>query len=98
MSTTSTKHKNIGSSLDDFLEEEGLLNEAEEVAIKRVLAFQIEQMMKEKSLSKTAMASKMQTSRSSLNRLLDPFNGSITLQTMMKAATALGRRLNVRLI
>ena len=92
------RHKNVGSKLEDFLKEEGLLAEAEEVAIKRVLAYQIEQMMKERNLTKTDMAERMQTSRSSLDRLLNPINESVTLQTMMRAANVLGRRLSVELV
>ena len=84
------KYKNIGSKLDDFLKEEGILSEAEETSIKRVLAYQIEQMMEERNLTKTAMAERMKTSRSSLDRLLNPINQSVTLQTMMRAANVLG--------
>jgi DNA-binding Xre family transcriptional regulator len=92
------KEKNIGSSFDDFLDEEGLLTEVEKVAIKRVIAFQIKQMMDAKKLTKTAMAQRMNTSRSALDRLLDPVNESVTLQTMKKAATALGRTLKIQLV
>ena len=89
--------KNIGSNFDDFLKEEGLFEETQETAIKRVLAYQIEQAMLEKKLSKTAMAKKMQTSRSALERLLDPCNDSVTLQTMRKAAQAVGRSIRIEL-
>jgi antitoxin HicB len=92
------RSKNIGSQLDDFFKEEGLLAEVEATAIKRVLAYQIEQMMEEKNLTKTAMAERMQTSRSSLDRLLNPLNESVTLQTMRRAANVLGRRLSLKLI
>lgn len=88
----------LGDTLDDFLEEEGLLAEAEAVAIKRVIAYQIEQLMAEQKLSKTEMARRMQTSRASLNRLLDPANESATLATLEKAALALGKRLEVALV
>ena len=91
------KNKYLGSNFDDFLEEEGTLAETEAVAVKRVIAFQIEEMMKKKHLSKTALAEQMHTSRSALNRLLDPTNVSITLQTLEKAALALGKRLKIRL-
>ena len=87
--------KHIGSSFDDFLAEEGLLAEAEAIAIKRVVAFQLAKMMEDKHLSKTAMAKKMNTSRSALNRLLDPKNTSVTLQTLERAAHAIGKRLRV---
>ena len=87
--------KHIGSNFDDFLEEEGLLAEAEAVAIKRVIAFQVEQMMSEQHLSKTEMSRRMKTSRASLDRLLDPANQAVTLQTLDRAAHALGKRLQI---
>jgi predicted XRE-type DNA-binding protein len=90
-------NKHIGNSFDDFLEEEGLLAETESVAIKRVLAYQVAELMKKKKLSKVAMASKMNTSRSALDRLLDPQNTSITLQTMERAAHVMGKRLRIDL-
>ena len=86
-----------GSNFDDFLKEEGLLADAESVAIKRIVAFQIEQEMLKSKLSKSALASKMHTSRSALDRLLDPSNVSVTLQTLERAALALGKRLKVEL-
>ncbi len=91
------KHKNIGDSFDSFLEEEGIIDEVEEVAIKRVVALQIQNEMKEKKLTKKNMAVKMNTSRSSLDRLLDPNNESVTFSTLRKAANAVGKRLVVRL-
>ncbi len=90
-------NKHIGSDFDDFLEEEGLLAEVEATAVKRVIAFQIEQMMHEKQLSKTALARLMRTSRSAVNRLLDPDNPSVTLTTLEEAALALGKRLSISL-
>ncbi len=92
------KHKNIGSSFDDFLKNEGLLADAEAVAIKRVVAFQVDSLMKEKKISKTAMAKQMNTSRSALDRLLDPMNTSITLQTLERAAHVIGKRLKVEFV
>ncbi len=89
--------KHIGNSFDDFLEEEGLLAETESVAIKRVLAYQVAQLMKTKKISKVAMARQMNTSRSALDRLLDPQNTSITLQTMERAAHVMGKRLRIDL-
>ncbi|MEJ2748725.1 MAG: XRE family transcriptional regulator [Anaerolineae bacterium] len=91
-------NEHIGSSFDDFLEEDGLLAEAEAVAIKRVLAYQIAQLMKQQNLTKTEMAGRMQTSRASLNRLLDPENESATLQTLERAALALGKKLHVEFV
>ncbi len=91
------KNKNIGTSFDDFLDEEGLRADAEATAIKRVLAYQIELEMKQANLSKTAMAEKMHTSRTALDRLLDPANVSVTLQTLERAALALGKSLKIKL-
>jgi antitoxin HicB len=87
----------IGSDFDTFLEEEGILQEVEQVAIKRVLAMQIQALMDAQNLSKSEMARKMATSRAALDRLLDPDNESITLQTMARAAQVLGKRLHLHL-
>lgn len=89
---------NIGSSFDDFLTEENILEEATATAIKRVLAWQIAEEMKEQKLTKTSMASKMQTSRASLNRLLDDQDTSLTLTTLASAANALGKKIRVELV
>ena len=91
------KNKHIGSSFDDFLQEEGILAEAEATAVKRVIAHQIQQEMAERGISKSALARMMQTSRSSLDRLLDPENASVTLLTMQSVALALGKKLKVQL-
>ncbi len=88
----------IGSNFDDFLEEEGLFAEVEATAIKRVIAFQIDEFMKARRLSNTARAKRMNTSRSSIDRLLDPTNESVTLQTLERAALALGKRLRIHFI
>lgn len=84
-------------TFDDFLSEQGLLQESEDVAIKRVLAWQIAEAMKEKGLTKTAMARLMRTDRRQLDRLLDPDNPSVTLGTLRRAASAVGKRLRVEL-
>ena len=89
--------QHIGSDFDDFLAEEGLLSEVEAVAVKRVIAHQLIQFMEENALSKTAMARRMRTSRSALDRLLDPTNPSVTLQTMDRAARALGKKLHIEI-
>jgi antitoxin HicB len=91
------KNSHLGSSFDDFLVEEGILADAEVAAIKRVIAYQIEMEMKRAKLSKSAMATKMRTSRTALDRLLDPANVSVTLQTLEKAALALGKSLKIEL-
>ena len=88
----------LGSDLDDLLEEEGRLAEAEAVAAKRVLAFQIAKLMAEQQLSKAEMARRMSTSRAAVDRLLDSNIESATLATLEKAAAALGRRLHVALV
>jgi antitoxin HicB len=88
----------IGSSLDDLLEEEGVLAEVNAIALKRVLAWQILQEMEKRGLSKSQMAALMTTSRASLDRLLDPDNTSITLKTMDRAAAILGKRLRIELV
>lgn len=92
------KNKHIGSDFDDFLEEEGLLAEVEGTAFKRVVAYQLEELMKQQKLTKTEMAQRIQTSRASLDRLLDPSNPSVTLKTLERAATALGKRLRIELV
>lgn len=92
------KEEHLGSTLDDFLEEEGLLVEAEAVAVKRVLAFQLTQLMTEQNVSKAEMARRMNTSRTAVDRLLDPESNAATLTTLEKAASALGRRLHVELV
>lgn len=87
-----------GPTLESFLEEEGMLEEANAYATKKILAWQISEAMKEQGISKSDMAKKMKTSRSSLDRLLDPENGSLNLTTMERAATALGRKVMIQLI
>jgi len=89
--------KNVGRNFDEFLEEEGILEEVSAVAVKRLIAFQLAEKMSEKNLSKSELARRMATSRSALDRLLDPDNSSVTLQTLQSAVQALGGRLNVEL-
>ena len=89
--------KRLGSDFDDFLREEKLLDSAQSAAVKRVVAFQIAQEMERRNLSKTEMASRMKTSRAALERLLDPENASITLITLERAASALGKKLKIQL-
>ena len=83
--------------MDDFLNEEGLLAEAEAIAIKRVIAFRLEQAMQQQQLSKAELARRMGTSRSALDRLLDPDNPSVTLLTLERTAKALGQRIRIEL-
>ena len=96
--TTKKTSSPRGSAFDDFLREEDLYEEATLAATKRVLAMQVAREMKAQHLSKTEMARQMHTSRSALERLLDPTNESVTLQTLDKAAHALGRRIAISLI
>ncbi len=89
--------KHIGSSFDDFLQEEAMLEEATAVAIKRVISWQIAEEMKNQQLTKTALAKRMHTSRATLNRLLDENDSSLTLTTLASAAAALGKKVNLQL-
>lgn len=86
-----------GSTFDSFLEQEGIREEVEAVVIKRVLAWQLERAMRKQQKTKQAMARKLRTSRSQLDRLLDPRNVSVTLDTITRAARALGKRLIIRI-
>ena len=85
-----------GSTFDSFLEREGIREEVEAVAIKRVLAWQLEEAMRQQQKTKQAMAKQLHTSRSQLDRLLDPRNVSVTLDTITRAARALGKRVIIR--
>ena len=89
--------KNIGSSFDDFLQEEAILDETTAVALKRVIAWQIAEEMKAQQLTKTTLAKRMHTSRAALNRLLDENDASLTLTTLASAAAALGKKINLQL-
>jgi DNA-binding Xre family transcriptional regulator len=84
-------------SFDEFLERDGLLAETEDAAVKEIIADQIKVAMDKKGLSKTAMAARMKTSRRQLDRLLDSQNSSVTLGTLRRAASAVGRNLRVEL-
>ena len=86
-----------GSSFDDFLKADGIYEDVQNAAIKKVLSAKLEAAMLEQNISKTAMAKRLKTSRSQLDRLLDPDNESITLQTASRAAAALGMTLEINL-
>lgn len=92
------KAQNIGGKFDDFLEEEAMLDGATAIAVKRVLAWQIAQEMKDQKITKTRMAEKMHTSRAALNRLLDESDSSLTLTTLVGAAAALGKKIKIELV
>ena len=90
-------NKHIGSDFDEFLREEGMLGDAESVAAKRVIAFQIAREMERANITQSELARRMKTSRSAVERLLDPANPSVTLSTLERAARAVGKRLTVQL-
>ena len=94
--TKSNPH--LGSNLDSFLEEEGLLEETEAVAIKRAIALKLGDLIESAHLTKSEAAGRMKTSRAAVDRLLDPNNTSVTLLTLNRAARALGRRLKIDLV
>jgi predicted XRE-type DNA-binding protein len=89
--------KHIGSSFDDFLAEDAMLEATTAVAIKRVIAWQIAQEMQAQQMTKTELAKRMRTSRAALNRLLDENDASLTLTTLASAAAALGKKIDLRL-
>jgi antitoxin HicB len=91
------KHRNAGSSLEDFLKEDGTYEAATLIAMKRVIAWQLEKAMAERDISKTQMAAMMDTSRRQLSRVLNPEDGNVTLDTLQRAAKAVGRKLRLEL-
>ena len=92
------KNKAIGSSFDDFLTEEGFVDEVESGAIKKIIAYQLQETIKKERLSKIALAARLETSRAAVDRLLDPENESITLLSLKKAANVLGKKLRLELV
>ncbi len=91
------KHPNQGTSLEDVLNDDGHLETATAQAVKRVIAWQLQQEMERRKLTKTAMARKMETSRRQLDRVLNPEDGNVTLETLQRAANAVGRSLRLEL-
>lgn len=91
------KKKHVGSKFEDFLLEEGRLQQSTAVALKRVLAWQLEKAMKAQHLTKNTVAKRMKTSRAQLDRLLDPANPSVTLETIARAAAAVGKEIKIEL-
>jgi antitoxin HicB len=87
-----------GSTLDSFLEEEGVLVEFQAKAIKEVIAWQLAEAMRERKLSKNRLATMMHTSRTQVNRLLDPNDGNVTIETLQRAAALVGRRVELQLV
>ena len=88
-------NKHTGSNFDDFLEEEKVLEEVSAKAHKRLLALQLSDIMQEKNITKTSLASKLKTSRSQLDRILDPENSSITIEVLERVAHAVGKKLHI---
>lgn len=91
------KNPHRGSTLDDFLNEEGINEQATAIAVKRVIAWQLQEAMKERHISKTDMAASMNTSRRQLDRILNPDDNNVTLETLQRAAHAVGRSLRLEL-
>lgn len=92
------RNPHIGADFDEFLTEDGILDAVHAIALKRALSFQLHQSMKAKGLTKTAMAKRMGTTRAQLDRLLDPDNPSATLLSVVKAATAVNKRVKISLV
>ena len=92
------RHPRHGSTLDDLLETEGVLEEFQATAIKEVIAWQLQKAMTDQKLSKNKMAAMMHTSRAQLDRLLDPLAGNVTLETLQRAASVLGRTIRLELV
>ncbi len=92
------KNPHDGSSLDDFLREEGISEKVQAAALKRMMALRLADLMEEQEVQKTTLAKRMRTSRAALDRLLDPENTSVTLGTLTRAAAALGRRVKIELV
>jgi antitoxin HicB len=93
-----SRNPHTGSSFDDFLKEVGIYEECTAAALKRVLAWQVEQEMQRQKITKSAMAARMKTSRSQLDRLLDPEKTGVSLETMQRAAAVIGRELRIELV
>lgn len=92
------ENRHAGSTIDDLLREEGVLEDFQAVAIKEVIAWQLQQAMKDRKLSKRRLAELMHTSRTQVDRVLDPRDGNVTIATLQRAAAVLGRKVNVELI
>ena len=93
-----SKKNHRGSDFRDFLKEQGILDEVEARALKQALSLQLDRLLKEEELTKTQMAARMKTSRAAVDRLLDASNSSVTLNTLGKAARALGRKVKIELV
>jgi antitoxin HicB len=92
------QHKHIGSSFDDFLQEDGILHEVNALAIKTIIARHLQEYMQEEGITQTDMAKRLGTSRAGLSRILDENNSSMTLLTLNKAAAVLGKKIEIQLL
>jgi hypothetical protein len=92
------KNRSRGTSIDNFLKEEGVLEEFQARAVKEVIAWQLGQAMKEQKISKRRLAALMHTSRTQFDRVLDPTNGNVTIETLQRAAAIVGRKVQVELV
>lgn len=92
------KNPHLGSSLDDFLKEEGIYDEVTNLVLKEKIAFQLKQRMAARKISQNEMAKAMRTSRTQIQRLLDPQNGNVTLATLQKAAAVVGKKVRLELV
>ena len=92
------KNQHIGSTLESWLDEHGIRQEVTGAAIKAVISLQLAEAMKQRGITKSAMAEQMHTSRAQLDRLLDPDNRSVTLETLQRAAKIVGRELRLELV
>jgi antitoxin HicB len=92
------RNKHRGSSVRDFLKQDGILEDVQAAALKRALALKVADLMERCNFNKTALAAEMRTSRAAINRILDPENTSVTLTTLNKVAQSLGRKLKIELV
>ena len=95
---TKSTNPHWGSTLDDFLDEEGIREEVTTAAIKKVIAWQLGEEMKKKQITKKRLAELMHTSRAQIDRILDPDKGNVTIETLQRAASLLGRQLRLELV
>ena len=93
-----SKNKHRGGDLRDFLNEQGILGEVEARALKQAMSLQIGRLLEEEAITKAEMATRMKTSRAAVDRLLDASNSSVTLNTLGKAARALGRKVKIEFV
>jgi predicted XRE-type DNA-binding protein len=92
------KKKHVGTSLEDFLEEEGILEETTAKAVKEIIAWQLAERLKAKRMSKKRLAELMKTSRAQVDRILDPEKGNVTIETLQRAAAMVGRKVRLELV